>query len=78
MIRLGVRFVGKVKNMAVFAFLIKYFNNKKTPTYDNKIVIHSYGIRAHFACYTKFGKSKMRVSVLRNGIGKGSICSDSN
>ena len=69
MMRLGVRFVGTVKNTAAFPFLIHDHNLEKTKTCNNKVVLQSYGIRSQFSCETKNG-SKMKVSVLRNGIGK--------
>ena len=38
MIRLGVIFVGTVKNTASFPFLIQDHNLTKAPTYDNNVV----------------------------------------
>ena len=69
MMRLGVRFVGTVKNTASFPFIIHDHNIDKIRTSQNKVVLQSYGIRSHFSCYTKIGTT-MKVSVLRNWIGK--------
>ena len=70
MMRLGVKFVGTVKNTVYFPFLIQDHNHKKTSPYDNKVDTQSYGMRTHFSCHTKIGNTTMKVSVLRNGIGK--------
>ena len=69
MMRLGIQFVGTVKNTAAFPFIIHDHNLEKTKTFQNKVVLQSYGIRSHFSCCTKIG-TEMKVSVLRNGIGK--------
>ena len=69
MMRLGVRFVGTVKNTPSFPFIIHDHNIEKIRTSQNKVVLQSYEIRSHFSCYTKIGTT-MKVSVLRNGIGK--------
>ena len=44
MMRLGVRFVGTVKNTAAFPFVIHDHNREKTKTCQNKVVLQSYGI----------------------------------
>ena len=68
--RLQVEFVGTVKNVALFIFCIYEYNKKKRATCDIKFVTRFYGIRGNFQCYAKYGISEMKVSVLRNEIGK--------
>ena len=48
MMRLGVRFVGTVKNTASFPFLIHDHNLEKTRTSQNKVVLQPYGIWSDF------------------------------
>lgn len=66
MLRLGVKFLGTVKNSTAFPFFIKDMNEKKRCNHKNKVVIQSYGTRSSFTAETRLGNHRMKVWRSRN------------
>ena len=71
MLRIGVKFLGTLKNTEAFPFQIEDVNIKREATVNNKVVVQCYGARSAFECRTKVGgKHKMKVVVVRHGAGR--------
>ena len=68
--RLGVRFLGTVKDTNALPFLVQDKNTTGKRMINNKAVTQSYGIRTRFSCTSNVRNEKISVSVLRNGVGK--------
>ena len=71
MLRMGVTFLGTLKNTDAFPFQIEDINEKRQTNHNNKVVVQSYGARTAFQCQTKVGgEHKMKVVVVRHGTGR--------
>ena len=68
--RLGVRFLGTVKDSVALPFCVQDKNVTGKRVTNNKVITQSYGMRTRFSCYSKVGNEKIYVSVLQNGVGK--------
>ena len=67
MLRMGVKFLGTLKNTDAFPFQIEDINEKRQTNHNNKVVVQSYGARTAFQCQTKVGgEHKMKVVVVRH------------
>ena len=68
--RLGVRFLGTVKDSNALPFQVHDKNITGKRIINNKAITQSYGMRTRFSCTSNVRNDKISVSVLRNGVGK--------
>ena len=68
--RLGVRFLGTVKDTNALPFLVQDKNTTGKRIINNKAITQSYGMRTRFSCTSNVRNEKISVSVLRNGVEK--------
>ena len=71
MLRMGVKFLGTLKNTEAFPFHIEDVNVKRETNINNKVIVQSYGTRSAFDSRTRVGGIyKMKVVVIRHGPGR--------
>ena len=71
MLRMGVKFVGTLKNTEAFPFQIEDVNVKRDTNINNKVVVQCYGTRSSFECRTRAGgEHKMKVVVVCHRSGR--------
>ena len=71
MLRMGVKFLGTLKNTEAFPFHIEDFNTKRETNLNQKVIVQSFGTRSAFESKTRIGDQyKMKVVVVRHGLGR--------
>ena len=70
MLKMGVKFLGTLKNTKAFPFHIKDVNFKRDTNVNQKVIVQSYGTISAFESKTRIGDQyKMKVVVVRNRTG---------
>ena len=71
MLRMGVKFLGTLKNTEASPFHIEDFNNKHETNLNHKVIGQSFGTRSLFESKTRIrDQYKMKVVVVRHGLGR--------
>ena len=68
--RLGVRFLGTVKDSNVLPFHVEDKNNTGKRVINNKVITQLYGICTRFSCTSNVRNEKITLLVLQNGVWK--------
>ena len=70
MLRLGVKFLGTIKNTPTFPFHLEDVNSNCITNHNNKMVVQCFGTRTYFVARTKIDSNALKAVVLRHGMSR--------